>query len=123
LGAPRAWRELALAVTREHLKVHRALELKPGTLIRLLTALDAWRRPERFTQVLAACAADTRGRQGNEAAEYPQADYLEAVRAAAAAVKVETEGLAGPEIGRAIERARIAAARKIKQSRSGAGRL
>ncbi|MGH8273314.1 MAG: multifunctional CCA addition/repair protein [Gammaproteobacteria bacterium] len=116
LGAPRVWRELALAVTREHLRVHRALELRPKTLIDLLTALDAWRRPERFAQVLIACMADTRGRQGNEKAEYPQADYLERVRAAAAAVKVDTEGREGPEIGRALDRARIATARDVKQS-------
>ncbi len=116
LGAPRAWRELALAVTREHLKIHRALELRPKTLIDLLTALDAWRRPERFAQVLAACAADTRGRRGNENAEYPPAAYLERVRAAAAAVRVETKELSGPEIGRALREARIAAARKVKRS-------
>ncbi len=114
LGAPRAWRDLAVAVTREHLNVHRAFGLKPSTVIRLLTAVDAWRRPERFGQFLAACRADARGRAGNEAADYPQADYLEAVREAAAAVRVETGGRSGPEIGAAIEEARIEVAREIK---------
>ena len=114
LGAPRAWRDLAVAVTREHLNVHRAFELKPSTVIRLLTAVDAWRRPERFRQFLAACRADARGRAGNEAAEYPQARYLEAVREAAAAARVDTEGRSGPEIGAAIEKARIAIAGEVK---------
>ncbi len=113
LGAPRAWRELALAVTREHLNVHRALELRPATLVKLLTALDAWRRPERFLRVLAACEADARGRKGGADAPYPQAVWLEKVRQTAAAVKVDAGGLAGPEIGRALERARIAAVRKL----------
>ncbi len=116
LGAPRTWRELALAVTREHLNVHRAFELRPATVVQLLARLDVWRRPERFRQVLGACAADTRGRQGNEAAEYPQAAYLERMRAATAAVRVETENRSGPEIARALEQARITAAREIKTS-------
>jgi len=115
LGAPRAWRELAVLVTREHLNVHRAFELKPATVIKLLTALDAWRRPERLRGVLVACKADARGRLGNEEAEYPQAAYLERVHAAAAAVKVDTKGREGPEIGRELHRARISAAREVKR--------
>ncbi|MGH8428387.1 MAG: multifunctional CCA addition/repair protein [Gammaproteobacteria bacterium] len=115
LGAPRDWRELALAVTREHLNVHRALELRPATLVKLLTSLDAWRRPERFRQMLAACEADAHGRAGQDDADYPQAAWLERVREATARVKVETEGRSGAEIGKALEAARIAAAREIEK--------
>ncbi len=115
LGVPNAWRDLAVAVTREHLNVHRAFELKPATVIRLLTAVDAWRRPERFERFLAACRADARGRAGNENAAYEQADYLAAVRAEAAPVRVDTDGLSGPEIGAAIEEARIAVAQAVKE--------
>ena len=115
LVVPNAWRDLAVAVTREHLNVHRAFELKPATVIRLLTAVDAWRRPERFVRFLAACRADARGRAGNENAVYEQADYLEAVRAEAAPVRVATEGIEGPEIGAAIEKARIAVAQSVKE--------
>jgi len=115
LGIPNAWRDLAVAVTREHLNVHRAFELKPATVIRLLTAVDAWRRPERFERFLAACRADARGRAGNENAAYEQVDYLAAVRAEAAPVRVDTDGLSGPEIGAAIEKARIAVAQAVKE--------
>lgn len=115
LGVPNAWRDLAVTVAREHLNVHRAFELKPVTVIRLLTAVDAWRRPERFTRFLAACRADARGRAGNENAAYGQADYLEAVRAQAAPVRVATDGLSGPEIGVAIEKQRIAVAQAVKE--------
>src|SRR5699024_6776208 len=116
LGAPRAWRELAVLVTREHLNVHRAFELKPATLIKLLTALDAWRRPERLPKLLTAFKADRRGRLGNEKAESPQATYLESVHAAAARVKVDTAGREGPEIGRELHRARVIAAREVKST-------
>jgi len=116
LGAPRAWRELAVAVTREHLNVHRAFQLRPATVVRLLGAVDAWRRPERFALFLEACAADARGRTGCEDEPYRQADYLEAVRAAAADVQVDMEGLTGPAIGKAIEAARVEAAAGVRDS-------
>ena len=115
LGAPRAWRELAVAVAREHLNVHRAFELRPGTLIRVLGSVDAWRRPERFARFLEACAADARGRAGSEDEPYRQAEYLEAVRAAASQVRVETEGRSGPAIGRAIDAARVEAAAAVRE--------
>src|SRR5574340_1325326 len=38
-------RDLAVAVAREHGKVHRALELRPGTVVELLERVDAFRRP------------------------------------------------------------------------------
>lgn len=65
-----------------HTKVHRALELRPDTVLRLLKDCDALRRPERFLQMLDACLADTRGRLGFERAPYPQKDYLQAQLAA-----------------------------------------
>lgn len=76
LRLPNEWRELALAVSRHHLQVHRALELKPATLLRLLHATDALRRPQRFEQFLLACEADARGRLGREDSDYPQAHLL-----------------------------------------------
>lgn len=115
LGVPNVWRDLAVAVAREHLKVHRAFELKPATVIRLLTAVDAWRRPERFTHFLAACRADARGRKDNGNKDYPQMRYLESVRAEAAPVRVPTDGLSGPEIGEAIEKARVDVAQSVKE--------
>ena len=37
-----------------HAKVHRAAELRPGTLLELLEATDAFRRVERFERLLLA---------------------------------------------------------------------
>ena len=75
LRVPRAWQELALLVGEYHLDCHRAVELRPDTLLKRLTALDAWRRPERFTDFLLACEADARGRTGLEDIPYWQRDY------------------------------------------------
>jgi tRNA nucleotidyltransferase (CCA-adding enzyme) len=69
-------RDLALLAARYHGDIHRAMELRSDTIIRLFQSVDAWRRPARFEQLLQACAADARGRWGCEQDVYPQSDYL-----------------------------------------------
>src|SRR6202049_1392122 len=110
LKVPNAPRELAVLAARHHTLVHRAAELKPATLLTLLENCDAFRRPERFAELLLACEADARGRTGRENEPYPQAAYLQAARAAAAAVALaeeERRGLTGPAIGEQLRPARL----------------
>jgi tRNA nucleotidyltransferase (CCA-adding enzyme) len=76
LRVPGECRDLGLLVARYHGDVHRAQELRPETVVRLLQGCDAWRKPERFVQILQACASDARGRSGHENDAYPQADLL-----------------------------------------------
>jgi tRNA nucleotidyltransferase (CCA-adding enzyme) len=112
LKVPAEHAALAELVCREHLNAHRALELKPATVLRLLAKLDALRRPQRLEAFLAACEADKRGRLGSAEAAYPQAHFLRAAREAAAAVSAAefvARGLAGPAIGQAMDKARTAA--------------
>ena len=117
LKVPAEHAALAELVCREHLNAHRALELKPATVLKLLAALDALRRPQRLETFLAACLADKRGRLGHGQDDYPPADYLRRARAAAAAVTAApfvAQGLAGPAVGAAMERARIGAIAEMK---------
>ncbi|HRX89094.1 MAG TPA: multifunctional CCA addition/repair protein [Steroidobacteraceae bacterium] len=86
LRVPNDFRELALLATRFHTHVHRALELRPATLLELLEHTDAFRRPERFAELLVVCEADSRGRTGLEYQPYPQRAYMAAARARAAAI-------------------------------------
>jgi tRNA nucleotidyltransferase (CCA-adding enzyme) len=112
LKVPTEHAALAELVCREHLNAHRAFELKPATVLKLLVALDALRRPERLDTFLAACLADKRGRLGHEHDDYPQAGWLRRARDAAAAVVAApfvAQGLHGPAIGAAMERARVGA--------------
>jgi len=101
---------LAALVAEYHTHCHRALELKPATVWKLLKTLDVVRRPERLEEFLLACEADARGRTGLEDRPYPQVDYL---RGAAQAVRnidvaaLRKEGNEGPALGEAIEKARI----------------
>jgi tRNA nucleotidyltransferase (CCA-adding enzyme) len=121
LKVPTEHAALAELVCREHLNAHRAFELKPATVLKLLGALDALRRPARLDTFLAACEADKRGRLGHGDDDYPQAAYLRAARAAAAAVDAAgfvAQGLAGPAIGQAMERARTKAIALLKADQS-----
>mgnify|MGYP002634512513 FL=1 len=109
IRVPADCRDLALLVARYHGDVHRALELRPETIVRLFQNCDAWRRPERFTQVLQACAADARGRTGHEQDDYPQAAYL--LRALQAAQSVDAGEIAKQYTNNGAIAARLHAAR------------
>lgn len=73
---PADCRDLAVAVARDHGNAHRALELRPGTVIELLERIDAFRRPERFEEFLQACECDFRGRPGYEEKPFSAPGYL-----------------------------------------------
>jgi tRNA nucleotidyltransferase (CCA-adding enzyme) len=110
LRAPNEYRELAILVARDHGNVHRALELRPGTVLELLERLDAFRRPERLEKVLQACEADKRGRTGLEDQPYPQAQYLLAAFDAARRIVPSQEqvaNLSGVQIGEWLRRKRL----------------
>ncbi|MCO5102151.1 MAG: multifunctional CCA addition/repair protein [Burkholderiaceae bacterium] len=92
LRVPTECRDLARIVAREHGLVHRALELRAGTITKLLERVDYARRPRRLDSVLAACEADYRGRLGLESRPYPQAQRLR--DAARAFASVDTAAIA-----------------------------
>jgi tRNA nucleotidyltransferase (CCA-adding enzyme) len=120
LRIPTAYRELAELAARQHTLIHRAQELRPETVLKLFETSDAFRRPERFAELLMACEADARGRTGLESQPYPQAAYLQRALAVAAAVSLPPEartGLPGPAIGEEIRRRRLAAI-KAEKARS-----
>jgi tRNA nucleotidyltransferase (CCA-adding enzyme) len=108
--------ELALLTAREHTNVHASMGLAGAAILRLLERCDAFRRPERFLQMLAACECDATGRQGFEDRPYPQrARLAQALRIAqdvdarAASAQAIERGLKGPAIAEAIRQARVAA--------------
>ena len=119
LKAPSGHHDLAVLATRHHTSIHRALELKPSTLLELLEAADAFRRPQRFGDLLLACEADARGRAGLENRPYPQADYLRRAREAAATASLSLEDrqrLTGPAAGARLREQRLAALTALKHS-------
>ena len=112
LRVPNECRDLALLVCEFHQLVHRAQELKSSTVLKLFDAIDLWRKPERLTAILKCCIADLRGRTGFEQATYPQAEYLQALAAAALQVNAKSlvaQGLKGEQIKQGMVDARLQA--------------
>jgi tRNA nucleotidyltransferase (CCA-adding enzyme) len=111
IRVPADCRDLAVAVARDHGNAHRALELRPGTLVELLERVDAFRRPERFDEFLQACESDFRGRPGYPDKAFPAPDYLrQALQAAQAIDAAEVARKADPaRIREAIFQARAQA--------------
>jgi len=117
LPVPRACRELGVLVAEYHAHCHRAFELRPQTILKLLKEIDAFRRPERFQKFLLACEADARGRTGFEDKPYPQAAYLECAGKKAGRVKADQEAETatnGAAIGAEIDKKRLEAIKKVK---------
>ena len=115
--APRDCQELALLVGEYHTHGHRALELKPSTLLELLQSFDVYRRPQRFEEFIMACEMDARGRLGFEQRSYPQADYLRGAAEVARQVAVQPlveQGHKGKELGEALKAARLQALKAYK---------
>ena len=116
LRVPVDCREIADVVAREHGNIHRCLGLGPAALLRLLERGDAFRKPQRWADILLACECDARGRLGMEDKAYPQRARL--LRALATAQSVATQVVAaeaqaaghdGKRTGEMIHKARIAA--------------
>ena len=120
LRVPTVCRELADVVAREHDNIHRSGDLNAAAIVRLLQRCDAFRKPERFTEVLLACECDSRGRLGSSEAAYAPTPRLLAALTATQAVATNAisasalaDGVSGKEIGERIEKARVEAVRAV----------
>ena len=118
LRIPTDCRELADVVAREHGNIHRSGDLNAAALVRLLERCDAFRKPQRFAEVLLACECDARGRGGLTEAPYPQGPRLLAALSAAQGVATQSiashamsTGVSGKKIGELIHAARVEAIR------------
>ncbi len=123
LRAPNDYRDLALLTARLHGQCHRALELRASTLLKMLEALDPFRKPGRFEQFLLACEADARGRKGHEQDAYPQGELLRRAWGACAAIdnqEIAASGVKGAQFAEELRRRRLQALQGIAQP--GAGR-
>ncbi len=116
LRVPVDCRELADVVAREHGNVHRSDTLNATAVLRLLERCDAFRKPQRFREILQACECDARGRLGLQDEPYPQAERLslaldiaQAVVTADVSAAAQQRGLRGEAIGQAIAQARTEA--------------
>jgi tRNA nucleotidyltransferase (CCA-adding enzyme) len=117
LKIPNDCRDLARMTAREHGNVGRALELRPNTMVTLFERCDAFRKPQRFIDMLRASECDHRGRTGFADKPFPQAAWLEQALNAARAVdagEVAQRYVDQPQrIPEAIHKARVDAVSRV----------
>jgi tRNA nucleotidyltransferase (CCA-adding enzyme) len=116
LKVPVAHKELARMTCKQHTNVHRALELRPETVLKLLEESDAFRRPERFREMLLACQCDAQGRTGLTEKPYPQREYLDKALTAASGMTLAPEtmkDLQGQAIAERLRGERLAAIKAL----------
>jgi tRNA nucleotidyltransferase (CCA-adding enzyme) len=81
LKIPNDCRDLALMAAREQGTVVHALELRPNTMVKLLERCDAFRKPQRFIDMLHVVECAQHARSGKN--DFPQKTRLEAALHAA----------------------------------------
>lgn len=104
---PNACRELARLALQQRQPLQAATRLAPAELLQLFNSVDAFRRAGRFDELLQLCAADAAARHCKF-----NSDYLQQALAAAQSVRtddLQQQGLAGRELGMALQQKRIAA--------------
>ncbi len=111
LRVPSECHDLARLVSRFHTDIHRALELRPATVLKVIEGNDGLRRPDRFAMLLLACELDARGRLGLEERPYPQRALMHAALDAARAVDAGAIARASPRerIAEDVRQARLEA--------------
>ncbi|MBP7900829.1 MAG: multifunctional CCA addition/repair protein [Gammaproteobacteria bacterium] len=102
--------QLAKLVCRWHGDIHKSKELTIEQRLEVMDGCDVWRKPEQFHALLTVCEADSRGRQGFENSDYPQAKewsiWLEKALQVSAQPFIE-QGLSGLAIKLAMRQERL----------------
>lgn len=109
LKVPNECAELARLVSSHHSAVHRLSEQSPESVLNVFNQADAWRKPERFIQLLDTCYADFAGRKNFALLEYPQREQWLALLNICQQVSAKQFvdlGLKGAEIKHAIDEER-----------------
>jgi tRNA nucleotidyltransferase (CCA-adding enzyme) len=113
LKVPADCRDLALLAARHGNTVLDAVELEPEAVLELLNTVDAWRRPERFDDLLTASFAGETGDTGARA-------RLHRARAAAASVAAGPIARASKDVTQIrgnLDAARLDAIRQVLEKR------
>jgi tRNA nucleotidyltransferase (CCA-adding enzyme) len=122
IRAPKDIQTLAVKVAEYHTHMHLLMELKPKTILKVIDALDAFRKPRQFEQYCLASEADFRGRPGYEDADMPNVAIFKQCYEVSKTVDVKAimaQGIEGKAISEALAKQRIHAIdqvmKKVKQ--------
>lgn len=119
LRIPADYRKFAVLVSRQHLNMHRVVEMRVATLVKILEQVDAFRRPQNFDNLLLVCEADARGKGKNKEINYWQSDLWRQIYQTCSQVSVQeliNEGYQGAAIKEALHQRRILAIKPLYDS-------
>jgi tRNA nucleotidyltransferase (CCA-adding enzyme) len=115
LRVPTECAALAQVVAREHHAIAQAASMDAAGRVQLLERCDAFRKPERLTDILQACACDAAQGGAQPASHAPSLALAAALQLAqtvatdSVAAQAIRSGATGPKIGEAIYAARVTA--------------
>ena len=116
LRVPLECKELTTLVLREQNNIHSSNASGADELVRLLERCDAFRKPQRFADLLLTCECSARGPQTLSESAFPQRQRLTSILKAAQSVITSViaeaaiaEGLDGKQIGERVHAARVSA--------------
>ena len=116
LRVPLDCKELAMLLLREQTNINNSAAFGADELVRLLERCDAFRKPQRFSDVLLACNCCARGPLALNELAFPQQQQLAGVFKAAQSVvtqviaeAAQSQALDGKQIGERIHEARVTA--------------
>jgi len=119
---PKRFADLAKLTAKYHTHIHMAFDIKAKTVLKVLAACDIYRKPERFSQILLACKADSRGRTGFEDNAYAQVEFYEQAADICRTVEVKdiiAEGISGEQIKQELHKRRLAALKPFIAAQTG----
>lgn len=117
LAIPNDYRDLALLVAEYHGFIHKSKSLKPEAIVTILEQIDAFRREERFEQLLLACEADAQG-MGRDI-KYEQTAHWRHFRKECVTIDAQPlikQGLTGREIKTALHQQRVERIKKCLET-------
>ena len=116
LRVPLDCTELAILVLREQTNIQSSIAFGADELVRLLERCDAFRKPQRFSDILLAWDCCARGPHSLSESAWPQRQQLAGVLKAAQSVvtrviaeAAQSQALDGKQIGERIHEARVTA--------------
>ena len=116
LRVPLDCTELAILVLREQTNIQSSIAFGADELVRLLERCDAFRKPQRFSDILLAWDCCARGPHSLSESAWPQRQKLAGVLKAAQSVvtrviaeAAQSQALDGKQIGERIHEARVTA--------------
>lgn len=110
LRVPKEMQIFAMKIAEYHTHMHLLFEMKPATILKVIEALDSFRKPDRFADYLLVGEADFRGRPGYETLPMPEINVFQQCFETAKKITAKPfveKGITGPAITEAIRKQRV----------------